>query len=518
MAFLPRTRRALIAGLTVGMCLIFAPVGAEEEASSDCGAAAPDREPDAQPYADNQLWAAGDGVHYAAPGGATPRRGVSASPSSGIGVTIEQADAAGLEARAGDESCVEPSADVQPPRPDESGCGKPTGDPVTVRPNNTAQSDYEWNAGYQEVGVTMTSSRTCATLAGVLYGPLDFEGAKTASPGGHPSDNGKGHPPRGHAKGHAKGESELRGLPAVLVLPPSGGVATGENVAYVARALARAGYVTLTVDPQGVGGSDVVAFPPCGTTSGYSHPSPCDGVPFQRMDNWMEAGRTGLDFLLGPANPWAEHIDNERVGATGHSLGARAASYLQDPAYDLGDPSASPRVHAVVGLDNLSANYYGDRSASSGNGALNEDNELGLTNRVVNGQPLGGEESIRITAPGLGLGSDDTRTSPDDKKEAALAHRAGGQAAGMLIFDGVEHGEFSQTVDSDEADLFRFAHYTVAWFDLWLDGPGHDTAVDRLLARSVDGTDVSTFLSDTERSGFWIPGLLDGCEDWRAGC
>ena len=504
--------RATILSVAVAIAFCVPAVAVATSESADCGTTTPSNDPTATPYAGNDVWVGEDGVHYRAPGGSTPRREVSARSDGNVGVSggHDAAGSAAVSAGPGGP-CAEHTTAPPPdgPSEDEARCGKPVGGPVSVRPNNVAQPAFDWNDQYVSQPVSFTSRRTCATLAGVLYGPID---------------------------------ADQRGLlPAVLVLPPSGGVATGENVAYVARSLAQAGYIALTVDPQGVGGSDPAAFPPCGAAPGYSHPSPCEGQPFQRMDNWVEAGRTGLDFLLGPANPWATRVDATRVGATGHSLGARAASYLQDPFYDLGDHAAAPRVHAVVGLDNLSANYYGDRSASSGNGFLQDGNDLGLINRVVNGQPLGGDEPIRITAPGLGLGSDDERTSPDDKKEAFHAHRDGGQPSGMLIFDGVAHGDFSQTADSDDADLYRFAHYTVAWFDLWLGScPGAHSkararsgqsvcdrrppdasdadALERLLTRTLDGVPVETYLSDTERSGWHLPEVITDCEDWRAGC
>src|SRR5207249_2733747 len=110
--------------------------------------------------------------------------------------------------------------------------------------------------------------------------------------------------------------------------------------------------------------------PPCGTSSGFSTPSPCSGVPFQSMDNWMDMARSSLDFLLGADNPWREHLNRNRIGIAGHSLGAKAASYVQDPAYDEGQTSG-PRVRAVVAIDNLSSDYYGDPSAAGGGTAEN---------------------------------------------------------------------------------------------------------------------------------------------------
>lgn len=355
-------------------------------------------------------------------------------------------------------------------------CASPIPVPLTARPRNNPAAVFDWNDGATETTVELRSRASCARLVGTLFTPSDMAGGER--------------------------------LPAVLVLPPSGGVATRTQVAYVARHLASNGYVALTVDPAGVGDSDVAGWPPCGTETGYSHPSPCPGVPFQRMDNWLDAGKSGLDFLLSPANPAWASVDVSRVGAAGHSLGARAASYLQDPRYDLG-PGSSPRVHAVVGLDNLSSNYFADPSAASGGG---------VSNNVINGQPLGGDEPIAITAPGLGLSSDDdSAADPDTKKFAFLRWRDAGIASGMLVLEGVAHGEFSQQASSDEALLHTIAVYTRAWFDRHL--VGDRTAVSTLLSRAPLGVDVQALLSDTQRSGWYLP--KDGvheCDDWRSGC
>ena len=355
-------------------------------------------------------------------------------------------------------------------------CASPIPVPLTARPRNAPAAVFEWNDAATETTVELRSRASCARLVGTLFTPLVIDhGAR---------------------------------LPAVLVLPPSGGVATRTQVAYVARHLASNGYIALTVDPAGVGDSDVAGWPPCGTETGYTHPSPCPGVPFQRMDNWLDAGQSGLDFLLSPANPVWAAVDTSRVGAVGHSLGARAASYLQDPRYDLG-PGSVPRVHAVVGLDNLSSNYFADPSAASGGG---------VNNNVINGQPLGGDEPIAITAPGLGLASDDDSVAdPDTKKFAFARWRDAGVASGMLVLEGVAHGEFSQQASSDEALLHAIAFYTRAWFDRHL--VGDRGAVGRLLSRTPLGADVDALLSDTQRSGWYLPqDGLHACDDWRSGC
>ena len=342
---------------------------------------------------------------------------------------------------------------------------------------SAGQPVFAWNADFTEEDVSFRSRESCALLAGTLYRPS----AAT------PSTNR---------------------LPGVVVIPPSGGAATRAQLAYVARHLASNGYLALTVDPQGVGQSESLGSPvPCGTEPGHSSPSPCPGVPFQRMDNWMDAAVSALDFFLSPANPAAALLDRRRIGAVGHSLGARASSYLQDPAYDPGSDGVHPRIAAVVGLDNLSSNYYADPSAASGGG---------VSNAAINGQPLGGDEPIAVHVPGLGLSSDeaDATADPDTKKFAFSYWRDRGVPSGMLVFEGAAHGQFSQTRNSDEADLFSYATYTRAWFDRWLRGDRAAESV--LLATSIDGVPVESFLSDTQRSAWFLPQRHLVIDDWRS--
>jgi hypothetical protein len=328
---------------------------------------------------------------------------------------------------------------------------------------------YDWNDDVHETRVRF-KSRTCADLNGTLYAPPELP--KKPAPG-------------------------------VLVFPPSGGVADESQVAYIARTLASNGYIAMTADPQAVGDSGLLSNPACTTEPGFSSPSPCSGVPFQSTDNWMEMARSTLDFFLSASNPLRHHIDDGAIGAVGHSLGARVSSYLQDPRFD---GAESVRIHAVVGLDNLSSNYYGDSSAGGGDTALND---------VIVGQSPAGDLPITISVPGLGLASDGTNADPDFKKYAFERWREAGVPSGMLVFEGVVHDDFSQAAASDEGTLHRFAYYTLAWFDRWL---RHDRdALDRLLARDVLGTDASTLLSDTQRSAWFLPGVVT-CDDWRTGC
>ncbi len=352
------------------------------------------------------------------------------------------------------------------------------------------QPDSSWDANYQAVPVQFPSRRSGAVLAGTLYGPKDLA---------------------------------TRGaLPAVIVIPPSGGVATQGSVSYLAKFLAGDGFVGLTVDPQGVGASGAVGDPPCTGAGGSSNPLPCPNVPFQQMDNFFDAGQSALDFLLGSADPWLAHVDPARVGAAGHSEGARAASYLQDPAFD-------GRVSAVVALDNLTTNYCGDAGTPSQEQPLGS---TGVENAVINGQPgcltdpANPAYPVHPTAPALGVASDGaggygtdtpvTAGPPGEKKTAFDAWRGAGVPSMELVLAGVSHGQFAQTSTSDDALLHRIAHYTDAWFEVFLQ---HDAAaVATLLSRSALGMPVEQLLSVSYDSALYLQQPAVDCPRFQIGC
>jgi len=335
--------------------------------------------------------------------------------------------------------------------------------PTVTLPNpRRAQRDFEWNDDYTVTEVRFRS-RTCADIAGSLFVP-------------DPMPEGQ--------------------LPGVLVMPPSGGVADKSQLYFVARHLATNGYLALAVDPQGVGDSGVFSDPVCTTEPGYSNPSPCPGVPFQSADNWMTLAQSSLDWFLAEV----PNLDDTSVGAVGHSMGARVASYLQDPFFD---GTGATRIAAVVGLDNLSANYYGDSSAGGGDTYAND---------VIVGQPIEGDRPIEITVPGLGLASDGTNADPDFKKAAFFRWREAGVPSGMLVLEGVGHNDFSQSAQSDEALLHRIARLTTAWFDRWL--RDDEEATDRLLGVIAD----PALLSDTQHSAWFIPDVCETDDFRTTGC
>src|SRR5439155_17689468 len=111
-------------------------------------------------------------------------------------------------------------------------------------------------------------------------------------------------------------------LPAIAVLHGLSGKQT--NMWWLTRYLAGHGYVALAVSTAG-----------------------------NNAANFQNAMKGMVDFLQAPApaNPYAAHIDVTRIGAAGHSAGARATSWIQD---------TDPAVRTVVALDNLTSDVNGD--------------------------------------------------------------------------------------------------------------------------------------------------------------
>ncbi len=293
---------------------------------------------------------------------------------------------------------------------------------------------------------------------------------------------------------------------------------------YAAQALAKAGYVVLTWDPQGQGQSDVLGE---GPDANEGVPAQSDGRPF--FDGTVDA----LDFFLSTPdrpfaprpscetgtshaakqdrrvaaglnaahNPFAHLLDRERIGLAGHSYGAAGVSYVGQ--WD-------PRVKAIVAWDNLGAPDPGG------------DGRLGA-------RPCPADPSARtpapITKPALGLSADygliatPNTGDPDPlaKSEQSLEYSRAGVDTGQLVIRGGTHYEFSFIPNPAFGATLRGADltawYTTAWFDRYVKG---DPAADaRLLTTGWRDAEGSLF-SFYYRSRLDVDGFT--CEDLRAGC
>jgi len=283
-------------------------------------------------------------------------------------------------------------------------------------------------------------------------------------------------------------DSSGRRLPTVVILHGLGGKQS--SMWWLGRYLAGRGYVALTV-----------------TTAGNQ------AVSFQHAMQAM------LDYLRSGTSPYAPYIDVTRLGAVGHSAGARAASWVQDADHwtDATKTVAkSDPVRAVVAFDNLTSDLQGD----SGTYLLAPQ----CTASEVAGQPVytSGYGSTPITprVPAMGLASDqESVTCPErnvvhdpDAKEAAWSKwRAAGLDSIELALGGTDHLSFDQDISrtyKGDAHLHDIGLLTLAWFDRYLLGRGEPhTLFDGTLA----GQPRAAMLSASFHSAAFVPDLGIDC-------
>jgi hypothetical protein len=277
----------------------------------------------------------------------------------------------------------------------------------------------------------------------------------------------------------AKADAEL---PAVAILHGLGG--KEQSVWWLARYLAGRGYVALTV-----------------TTAGNN------------AANFSNAMQAMADYLRSPDNPYAAYIDVARVGAAGHSAGARAASWVQDADFTHAD-----HVKTIVALDNLTSDLQGD----SGNYLLAPQ----CTASQLAGRPVytSGLTSGPITprVPALGLASDDNSVTCPERnvlpdpyaKEAAWNKwRAAGLDALELVLKGTNHLSFDQDGSrtfTGDAHLQLIGELTQSWFDAYL--LGRTAALEQLLGVDLFGVGRSAQLSTQFHSGAFVPALGLNCD------
>jgi dienelactone hydrolase len=261
---------------------------------------------------------------------------------------------------------------------------------------------------------------------------------------------------------------------------------------YAAQALAKAGYVVMTFDPQGQGQSDIFGE---GPDQQEGVPAQTDGRPF------FDGTEDAINFFYSDAkhpyepipscstgtshvpkqdrrvaaglntayNPFAGLFNRKRFGLAGHSYGAAGVSYIGQ--WD-------PRVDAVVAWDNLggtdpNAPFIGSNPSE---------------------QPCPADPSQRtpaaITKPALGISADyflpptPNLSQPDPEAKAAqsMKYSDAGVDSGELIIRGGSHLDFSWIPNPAFGASLRGADltdwYTTAWFDKYVKG---DSSADRRL-------------------------------------
>jgi dienelactone hydrolase len=347
-----------------------------------------------------------------------------------------------------------------------------------------------------------------------------------------------------------------------------------ETYWYLAQSLARAGFEVMTFDVQGTGMSDQLgealdqpedAF--AGTPLlGVLGPRALsvdvfggNGLPF--YDGTQDA----LDFLLStPAhryvprpsrmtgtshdakqqrrvarglnaayNPLSRLVDSHRIGLTGHSYGAEAASWLAQKDH---------RVDAAVALDSLCVpvSPSPDEFASFSSPAPDFHGLPYATygfNKTCFSTPPG--PAPAITKPVLGIAGDYLLAptpyllppSPLGKSRASLAYSNAGVDTGQILVRGGTHVSFADVpvVFAGSARAIDMATwYTTAWFAKYLE---HRPGADAMLLTKRWQTDGETGALDPRndpnlfswhfRSRLDIAradGTRVRCENLRAGC
>jgi dienelactone hydrolase len=270
-------------------------------------------------------------------------------------------------------------------------------------------------------------------------------------------------------------------LPGVVIT--NGSVQAPETLYWWgAQALVDAGYVVMTFDPRGQGRSDNRT--PSGEMGSNANPdvfatNTIDAIDFfhSTPDAPYEGNVAGDTRAVTAFNPLHAAVDRERLGAVGHSLGARGVSVVQGVTPWPGTGDTNP-IDAVVAWDNL--------ALSEGAGADGGLAGFPLVPRV----PAMGQSADYFLTPTPYTSPPD----PDGKRGGFLSWQQAGIPSYQLVVQGGTHYEWSLLptfpTSAWEAGgdggwgnpLAR--HFTVAWLDRWLKVAGEqgfDDADARLL-------------------------------------
>ena len=342
----------------------------------------------------------------------------------------------------------------------------------------------------------------------------------------------------GHVWATRKGPAKRPGI-----VITNGSVQADEQLYwYAAQALAKAGYVVMTFDPQGQGQSDTYGE---GADRNEGVPAQTDGRPF------FDGTEDALDFFLSnpkhpyhpvPScnsgtsheakqrsrvksgfdaayNPFWRILNRNKVGLAGHSYGAAGVSYIAQ--WD-------KRVKAVVAWDNLAPRNPG--KSAFGNGGPDEAGCVAKQDR----------RPAKIRVPGLGISADyflpptpnTSLPKPLAKSTESLVYSKHHVDTGEIIIRGGSHLDFSYIPNSAFPASLRgpdlIDWYTTAWFDRYV--KGEKSAYRRLVTRrwlhdgleaAVDPFDDGNAFSFYYRSRLDIHapnGKVFDCENLRKGC
>ncbi|MFI9503223.1 hypothetical protein [Nocardia sp. NPDC052566] len=339
-------------------------------------------------------------------------------------------------------------------------------------------------------------------------------------------------------------------------------LSNGSIVAYeqihwsLAQALARAGYVVITYDPQGEGMSDQFGVAPDQLEDAFA------GIPIlglvgpqsvtgallngtnRPVGDGLGLGGNGLPFYDGQIdaldfflatpdqpyeprasrttgtshagkqlrraaaginsahNPLWELLDPSRIGLAGHSYGAMASSW---------NGQADPRVSAIVALDSLclpSAPL--DELVAFATAPVN--NIAGVQLPAIYGFPhlcfgTPNEPPPGLKTPALHLTGDYVvapvpylqQPVPQNKSQASRTYSEAGVDTGAVIIRGGNHFDFADSagiLPTSLRGLDMVTWYTTAWFDKYLN---HDPSADTRLIAPPWRDDPATGAVDPSR-------------------
>lgn len=400
---------------------------------------------------------------------------------------------------------------------------------------------YDWQAnGYGIVTPVLYTARNGATISGHIW-------ATKAGPAHRPG-----------------------------IVITNGSVQANEQLYwYAAQALAKAGYVVMTWDPQGQGQSDTRGEAP---DENEGFPAQTDGRPFfdgtedainffystprqpyvpetscstgtSHNPKQQRRVKAGLDTAY---NPFWRLFDHKRLGLAGHSYGAAGVSFIGQ--WD-------PRVDAIVAWDNLSqpaSGSAGTQSFPPGEAGCpaHPSDRADLTKQLGNAAAAG--------KPALGMSADyflpptpntSAPRTPDQCKQLEDNYERTGQKpseqegldckafvsdeysrhgvdSGEIVIRGGSHLDFSFIPNNAFGATLRGADlidwYTTAWFDKYV--KGDPTADRRLLSNrwrhdaqegqvDPDGDPNMFSFYHLSRLDFHLAdGTKADCEDLRSGC
>ncbi len=307
-------------------------------------------------------------------------------------------------------------------------------------------------------------------------------------------------------------------LPGVVV--ENGSIQATEPLYWwFTQALVRDGYVVITFDPRGQGRSDQQ------TPSGEQGGNVNSDVFFSGLVNVIDFFRSSPTRLyphnvtcagtypteVAPYNPFFDRLDLNRLGITGHSLGASGVSAVQGYPGDrfaFPDDDGRNPVDVVIAWDKLGLSADGPPRVP----AMGEASEYGLTPMPFTQEP-----------------------DPEGHKTPYAAYRDAGIPVYQFTIQGSTHYEWSSVPSFPTTswcpDISSGGctggwgrpmgeHYSVAWMDRWLKKPGepgYGDADARLLA-DADWCDRYSFYFRSARAFPDRKGKGHHTEDVRADC